>query len=161
MDDGEAMSVLLVVDSGEGELAEDSTRALAGQAGIHTIIERKSGRAAISALEEGLWFDLAMVEDRPADMETMELLASLRRLAPGLPVIVTSGRPSVEAYLNAFNHGAFEFIARPVSPAYLRRIMTAALEDAARSGRRPAKPLPAGDASLQRPGVSSGGSRSF
>ncbi len=150
------MGVLLVVDS-EGKLAESVTEAFAGKSGFHAIIERGSGRAAISALQEGFGFDLAMVDDRLADMDGVELLASLRKLAPGLPVIMTSGQPTVEGYLKALNHGAFEFVARPVSASYLRRIMTAAIEDTALSRLQPAeRPTEGSSAGLRSTGASAG-----
>jgi DNA-binding NtrC family response regulator len=62
-------------------------------------------------------------------MDGIEFLASVRRIDPNLPVIMTSDHPSVETYLKALNAGVFDFVARPVSSPLLRRIMTVALKE--------------------------------
>jgi len=151
------MGVLLVVDS-EGKLAESVAGAFAGKGGFHTIIERRSGRGALSALQEGIGFDLAVIDDRLADMDGMELLIALRALAPGLPVIMTSEQPSVETYLKVVSHGAFEYVARPVSSSDLRRIMTAAIEEAALVRHHPAELHRKNVAGQQKLAASSDGS---
>lgn len=122
------MGVVLVVDS-EGTVAKGVADAFAGRGGFHAIIERRTVGSAISALLEGIAIDVVVSDDRLEDMDGIELLAVVRKIAPELPVIMTSGHPSVEAYLKAINAGVYDFVSLPVSPAVLARIMTAAMEE--------------------------------
>lgn len=150
------MGVMLVVDS-EGYVAKSVADAFAGKGGFPAAVERRTGRSAIAALREGISIDIAVIDDRLADMDGRELIVSLRKLVPELPVIMISGRHSVEAYLKAINAGAYEFVARPVSHPVLRRIINAALEDAALSRRHHPELHLKGDMMPLRPSVSSGG----
>jgi len=51
-----------------------------------------TGRAALSALTAAAPYDAAVIDLGLPDMNGLELLAEIRRLHPGLPVIVASGR---------------------------------------------------------------------
>ena len=124
------MYIVLVVD-GTGDLAKGVSDALAGTAGQYLVIERRTGRSAISAVQEGVGIDLVVVDDRLEDMDGMDLLVSIKRIAPDLPIVMSSGNPSVEAYLRAVSAGVFEFITRPVSSPILGSILSAALEGTA------------------------------
>lgn len=129
---GGEMGVVLVVDS-EGSVAKGVADAFRGKGGFHAIIERRNGRSALSALLEDIAIDVIVSDDRLEDMDGIELLAAIRKMAPEMPVIMTSGHPSVDAYLKAVKAGVYDFIAQPVSPAVLRRIMIAAMEEKALS----------------------------
>ncbi len=122
------MGVVLVVDS-QGDVARSVAEAFAGKSGPYAIIQRKSGGSALSSLKEGVPVDIVVSDDRLEDMDGIEFVASVRRIDPDLPVIMTSGHPSVEIYLKALNNGVFDFIARPVSSPLLRRIMTVAMRE--------------------------------
>ncbi len=126
---GGSMGVVLVVDS-RGDVAQSVVDAFAGRAGSHTFIERRSGLSALSALRDGIPVDVVVSDDTLEDMDGIEFVASVRRLDPDLPVILSSGTASVETYLKALNSGVFDFLTRPVSSPLLRRIMTVALREA-------------------------------
>ncbi len=125
------MSVVLVVDS-EGAVTKNAFDAFA-VSGHYAVIERRTAGSALSALREGIEIDIAIIADRLEDMDGMELLGSIRKLAPELPVIMTSRNTSVESYLKAISGGAYELIEMPVRPALLRRIAIAAIEEPALS----------------------------
>lgn len=122
------MGVVMVVDS-RGDVARSVSDALAGKSGFYAVVEHRTGGAAISAVREGAAADIAVIDDRLEDMEGVDFLASLKRIAPELPVVMSSGHPSVEGYLKALHAGVFEFVSRPVSSSVLWRILTAALEE--------------------------------
>ncbi len=126
---GGMMGVVLVVDS-YGDVAQSVADAFSGRAGLHTVVERKTGSAALSALREGIPIDVVVSDDSLEDMDGVEFVASVRRIDPNLPIIMSSGHPSVETYLKAINNGVFDFLTRPVSSPLLRRIMTVALREA-------------------------------
>ncbi len=121
------MDVVMVVDS-NGDVAKNVYDALRETTGYHVVITRRTGAAALSTLRDGSGADIAVIDDRLEDMTGMDFLASLRQLAPEMPVIISSGHPSVESYLKAVNAGVFDFIPRPVSSPLLRSILSAALE---------------------------------
>ena len=122
------MGVVMIVDSA-GDVAREVVDAISAQGRTHTTIERKSGRSAVSALQEGIPVDVIVADDRLADMDGIELLASVRKIDPNVPLIMSSRNLSVEAYLKAVHAGVYDFIVRPISPPLLRRIMATAMKE--------------------------------
>ncbi len=125
------MSVVLVVDS-EGTVAKSATEAFRSE-DRYAVVQRHTAGSAIALLLEGLRIDVAVIADTLEDMAGLDLLGSIRRLAPELPVIMTSRHASVESYLKVIHSGAYEFVEMPVRPVVLRRIADAAVEDSALS----------------------------
>ncbi len=125
------MSVILVVDS-EGTVAKSASEAFPGEDRF-AVIQRRTAGSAIALLLEGIRIDVAIIADTLEDMKGLDLLGSIRRLAPELPVIMTSRHASVESYLKVIHGGAYEFVEMPVKPVVLRRIAMAAVEEPAHS----------------------------
>lgn len=96
----------------------------------YEVIAVQDGPSALSVIEAGKPVDLVMTEYRIAGMDGLELLASLKMLAPALPSIMLTAHGSVETYLKACSRGAFEYVNKPVKAQELGRIVKAALERA-------------------------------
>jgi DNA-binding NtrC family response regulator len=120
------MGAVLVVDS-RGEVMRSVTDAV-GEQCRHRIVARTTAAAAIAAVAEGLPIDVAVIDDRIAGTEITEFLSVLGKLTPAIPVVLLSSRPSVELYLKAMHSGVFDYLAQPVEPAVLRRVLTAATQ---------------------------------
>jgi CheY-like chemotaxis protein len=95
----------------------------------YAVVEACDGLEAVACLREGGEpVDLAVLDLSMPRMGGLEALAELRRIAPGLPVILTSGH---------FNEDApapdAEFLPKPYRPDTLAQRVRAAL-DAARGG---------------------------
>jgi len=57
----------------------------------HRVVVAEGGRQALGLLREGGAFDIALLDLNMPDLDGMETLVQLRQLAPGLPVLITTG----------------------------------------------------------------------
>lgn len=129
------MKTILIADPeyGAGSVAE------ALQREGYMSIPETSARTVLDILKYGTRIDLVITELLFPDMDGMEFLSAVRRIAPGLPVIVVTALCSVESYLLALNLGAAEFVNKPVPMTVLFRIVRSTLEQARSRG------LPSGE----------------
>lgn len=120
------MKTILIADPeyGAGSVAEAFQRE-----GYQSIPET-SALTALEILKQGTHIDLIITELLFHDMDGMEFLSAVRRIAPVVPVIVVTALCSVESYLLALNLGAAEFANKPVSVTVLFRIVQSTLEQA-------------------------------
>ncbi len=73
-------------------------------------------------------FDLALIDYHLPDGTGIDLLKDLRAHSPQMPVIMCSGLTCAETASRAVtDHGAFEFVPKPVSARALHRIFESAL----------------------------------
>jgi DNA-binding NtrC family response regulator len=94
----------------------------------YEVIAMQDGISAISAVREGAQVDLVITDYRIAGMDGLEILTSLKKLAPSVPSIMLTAYSSIETYLKAVNLGVFEYLNKPVNPKELGRVVKAALE---------------------------------
>lgn len=78
-------------------------------------------------------FDALVLDLGLPDMDGLQLLAALRRVAPDLPAIILTARDSVEHRLTGLNAGADDYIVKPFNLLELEARLRAVLR---RPGRR-------------------------
>lgn len=76
-------------------------------------------------------FDLCLTDMRLPDGDGLDLVRDIQRQYPELPVAVITAHGSMETAVDALKAGAFDFVAKPVDLAVLRRLIQAALRLAA------------------------------
>jgi two-component system response regulator HydG len=112
-----------------------------------------SGEAAIAACRQTM-FDLVVSDVRLGVVDGIDLMADLRRIQPGLPVILVTAEGSITAAVQAMKRGASQYITKPFTSQELRRTVHEALaprtEPATDDARRDAThvAIPAGTAEL-------------
>jgi DNA-binding NtrC family response regulator len=74
------------------------------------------GEDALEALEHKR-FDVVLLDLRMPGMDGMSVLKSIKRDWPTSGVIVITGYPTVESAKEAMRLGAYDYLAKPVSPA--------------------------------------------
>ena len=62
-------------------------------------------------------------DERMPDMSGMDLIETLRKEAPSLPVILITAYGSIEHYLRSSSLGVFEYINKPVGKRELGKIV--------------------------------------
>jgi len=102
--------VVLVVDD-EPDVAE-ATRALLQQRGFTASTELDATRALVQ-IDQGS-FDAVLVDVQMEPVDGLALCVRLKDTHPNLPVIVVTGRVTVDAAIGAMRAGAFDFITKPV-----------------------------------------------
>jgi DNA-binding NtrC family response regulator len=80
-------------------------------------------RRAIEWHPDALLTDLVM-----PNMDGLWLLRALRAELPDLPVLLLTGRGTVQTAVQAIKEGAYDFIEKPVEPARLKVVLERALE---------------------------------
>jgi two-component system response regulator HydG len=85
-----------------------------------------SGAAALSACRQEA-FDLVVSDIRLGPVDGVELMTELRRIHPGLPVVLVTAEGSIAAAVEAMQRGASQYITKPFQGHELRRIVDEAL----------------------------------
>ena len=94
----------------------------------YRVIDRPDGMSALSAVKEEAGVDLVVTDYRMPDMNGLELITTLRRTLPEVPVIMITGHGSIENYFRSLSLGVFEYINnKPVGKREFERIVQAAL----------------------------------
>lgn len=102
-------SILLVED--ENLLRESLAELLREER--YDVVEANNGRQAYDmAIERG--FDLVVTDIRMPEMDGMELLGHLQRIAPQTPVVVITAFGTVNSAVEAMRVGAADFLLKPV-----------------------------------------------
>jgi len=87
----------------------------------------EDGRAGLERAK-AIPFDLALVDLKMPQMDGMELLAHLTRLAPETIKIVITGYATLETAIEAVQKGAYDYIPKPFTPNELRTRVNRGLE---------------------------------
>lgn len=125
----------------------DMARCLADLLASDFDITMKSTSAdALSACQERE-FGVVVSDVHLDGMDGIELMSRIRRVQPRLPVILLTGRGSVNAAVDAIKRGAFDYVTKPCDGVELRNLVerayasresgSKALLRAPASGRRP------------------------
>jgi DNA-binding NtrC family response regulator len=102
----------------------------------------RSPAGVLEAVQGGAWdvllVDLNYARDTTSGQEGLDLLARLREIDPGLPVVVMTAWASVDLAVEAMRHGARDFVQKPWENARLLAILKTQIElaRALRHGRR-------------------------
>ncbi len=118
------MKTILVVGStsdNSGEISEIVTGP------EHMVIAVEDENAALSVFHEGMPLDIIILACRADGQERLDLLRSVKRSTPSVPVIMVTECGSIEAYLKALSLGVFEYLIKPVALKELRRVVDKAL----------------------------------
>ncbi len=83
-------------------------------------------KSALELLQEG-HFQLCLTDMRLPDGSGIELVETISRQFPALPVAVITAHGNVESAVHALKAGAFDFVSKPVDLQLLRRLVNTAL----------------------------------
>lgn len=73
-----------------------------------------SGKSCLQALEAGVPCDLLITDINMPEMNGVELIREVRKLAPVMPVIAITGYGDIPMAVSAIKAGALEFIEKPL-----------------------------------------------
>jgi len=71
------------------------------------------GRMAVARVEEQ-FYDLVLMDVRMVEMGGMEALARIKKMSPGIPVVMMTAYASVDTAVNALKAGAFDYLTKPL-----------------------------------------------
>jgi DNA-binding NtrC family response regulator len=79
----------------------------------HAVVEAGDGESALRAMSAGGPFDVVLLDYRLPDSNDLNLLASIRRLAPATAVIMMTAFGTPEVMTGALTLGAYRVISKP------------------------------------------------
>jgi EAL domain-containing protein (putative c-di-GMP-specific phosphodiesterase class I) len=88
--------------------------------------EARDGREAIDRLDKGS-FDAIVSDINMPGYGGLDFLRSVRERDLDVPVIMMTGKPSLESSNKALEYGAFRYLTKPVMPATLREVIDRAV----------------------------------
>lgn len=95
----------------------------------YDVATAESGEAAVERAKKEP-FHLAITDLRMSGMNGAETVGALKRIRPGIAVIVVTGYASDEAAVRCWAEGAFQIIRKPFQLEDLLDVVEAALRDA-------------------------------
>jgi two-component system, NtrC family, response regulator HydG len=108
-------------------------------------VEADDGRTAVEAVEKYV-YDAVLMDVRMARMDGMEAFKRIHAAHPALPVIIMTAYSSVDAAVKAIQHGAYDYLTKPLDFDRLRLTLERAVdrkqvEEKKREGKQ-VKPVP-------------------
>lgn len=79
----------------------------------HVVVEAGDGASAIRALGEGEPFDAVVLDYRLPDSNDLNLLTTIRRIAPQAAVVMMTAFGTAEVTSGAIRLGAYRVVAKP------------------------------------------------
>lgn len=79
----------------------------------HTVAEAGDAESAIRSVSAGKPFDVVLLDYRLPDSDDLNLLATIRRLAPATAVIMMTAFGTPEVLAHALKLGAYQVIPKP------------------------------------------------
>jgi CheY-like chemotaxis protein len=86
---------------------------------VYKVDEAFSGYAALARIASQP-YDLVLLDMRMPDLDGLDLLPRIRAQQPALPVVIVTGYASIGTAVEAIQHGAAGYLAKPFTPDELR-----------------------------------------
>jgi NtrC-family two-component system response regulator AlgB len=115
---GSTMHILIVDD--ESTIRKSLRIALESMQ--HTVDEAASAKAALELFERAE-FDLALVDLRLGQESGFNLLENFRARSPRVAVVIVTAYSSIDSAVDAMRRGAFDYLAKPFTPAQIRAVL--------------------------------------
>ena len=103
-------------------LVLDSLRQLINRDDNYTVVLAENGKAALETASRDN-FSVVITDLMLKDINGIELLKSIKGLAPETQVIMVSGKGTIDFAVEAMKIGAFDFLTKPYSPPHLLQIL--------------------------------------
>lgn len=84
-----------------------------------------TGKDGLKTFESKV-FDVVLLDYRLPDTNGVDVLVEMKRIAPGVPVIIMTGFSDIRTAVKAIKLGALEYITKPVNPDELLMLMKGA-----------------------------------
>ena len=85
----------------------------------YEVFEAEDGSEAISRVSEE-YYDLILMDNRMGKMDGIDALREIKKISPGIPVIIVTAYASVETAVSALQAGAHDYLTKPLDVEELR-----------------------------------------
>jgi len=121
------VGAILVVDD-EPDIVASLKDVLEAHLGEVKVLTAASGKAGLAMLKNETAVDLIISDFRMPGMDGLEFLTKCREAAPGVPRILITAYPELDAAVRAINEAQIQnFLTKPIMPEALMQAVNAAL----------------------------------
>jgi len=85
----------------------------------YTVAEADDGTTAVNTVKEE-FYDLILMDVRMTEMDGIEALEEIKKISPGIPVLMMTAYPSVSPAVKAIKLGALDYLTKPLDTDELR-----------------------------------------
>jgi two-component system response regulator HydG len=85
----------------------------------YAVAEADDGTTAIAAVRKD-FYDLILMDVRMTEMDGIEALEEIKKISPGIPVLMMTAYPSVPPAVKAMKLGAVDYLTKPLDTDELR-----------------------------------------
>ncbi len=93
----------------------------------YEVHEADDGTTAIARVSEE-FFDLILMDNRMSQMDGIEALTEIKKISPGIPVIIITAYASIETAVEALHKGAHDYFTKPLDVEELKIKVRQSLE---------------------------------
>ena len=93
----------------------------------YEVYQADDGETAIESVEAE-FYDLILMDIRMARMSGIDALKEIKKISPGVPVLIMTAFASIETAVEAVKSGAYDYITKPLDTEKLKRSIAAELE---------------------------------
>ncbi len=96
--------------------------------GFKSVRTESDPLAAVALIENGIDFDLALIDMTMPEMDGIEVLEAIKRTSPGTECIMVTAVNEARVAVECLNRGAYDYLVKPVAGDDLRLSLNRALE---------------------------------
>jgi two-component system response regulator HydG len=85
----------------------------------YSVTEADDGTTAVKAVQQE-FYDLILMDVRMTEMDGVEALEEIKKISPGIPVLMMTAYPSVPPAVKAMKLGALDYLTKPLDTDELR-----------------------------------------
>jgi len=85
----------------------------------YEVFEAEDGKDAIARVAEE-FYDIILMDNRMSNVDGIEALREIKKISPGIPVIIITAYASVETAVEALQAGAHDYLTKPLDIEELR-----------------------------------------
>ncbi|MGA8830300.1 MAG: sigma-54 dependent transcriptional regulator, partial [Desulfomonilaceae bacterium] len=85
----------------------------------YQVFEAEDGKDAIERVSDE-FYDLILMDNRMSNVDGIEALREIKKISPGIPVIIITAYASVETAIEALQAGAHDYLTKPLDIEELR-----------------------------------------
>ena len=126
------MRSILIVDDEDNML---DVLSIVFRSGGYSVVTKRRGLEAIAHLRSNRRIDLVLCDFKLPDTDGLEVMKAALVQRPGVPVVIITAYGNIELAVEAMKLGAADFVAKPFTKGYIKRVVGRLLCETSDLGR--------------------------
>jgi DNA-binding NtrC family response regulator len=95
----------------------------------YNVIIQPDGQSALAVIRQDAPINLVITDYRMPDISGLDLVTTLRKILPSIPIIIMTAHGDIENYFRSLSLGVFEYINKPIGKREFEHLVRAALHE--------------------------------